>query len=122
MLAAPRDTVLPRVVGQFLACALLEHSLARICCAACAYEYLLAFSGKAPYSCPSCHAKRLARWSLWLDKTLLAPVPHRQAVLKIEHGPPPRLRPVPPTNTPRPVGWGTGTRCTPFQARRRWVP
>ena len=38
--------------------------------------------------CPSCHAKRLARWSLWLDQTLLAPVPHRQVVLTL----PKRLR------------------------------
>jgi hypothetical protein len=34
------------------------------------------------------HAKRLARWSLWLDQTLLAPVPHRQVVLTL----PKRLR------------------------------
>lgn len=39
--------------------------------------------------CPSCHAKRLARWSLWLEETLLAPVPHRQVVLAV----PKRLRP-----------------------------
>ena len=39
--------------------------------------------------CPSCHAKRLARWTLWLDETLLAPVPHRQVVFTI----PKRLRP-----------------------------
>jgi hypothetical protein len=42
----------------------------------------------ARYFCPSCHAKRLARWSLWLDQTLLAPVPHRQVVLTL----PKRLR------------------------------
>ncbi len=28
---------------------------------------------KARYFCPSCHAKRLARWSLWLDETPPAP-------------------------------------------------
>jgi len=38
--------------------------------------------------CPSCHAKRLAIWTQWLDTTLLAPVPHRQVVLII----PKRLR------------------------------
>ncbi|HLA90266.1 MAG TPA: hypothetical protein VJL28_07550 [Gemmatimonadaceae bacterium] len=37
---------------------------------------------------PSCHAKRLAVWGLWLEETLLAPVPHRQVVLTI----PKRLR------------------------------
>ena len=43
--------------------------------------------GRGPVS--RCHAKRLARWTLWLDETLLAPVPHRQVVLTI----PKRLRP-----------------------------
>ena len=40
------------------------------------------------YFCPSCHAKRLAIWTQWLDTSLLAPVPHRQVVLTI----PTRLR------------------------------
>ena len=80
--------VIPKVVDQFLACGLLEHGFARIRCDACAHEYLLAFSCKCRYFCPSCHAKRLARWSLWLDQTLLAPVPHRQVVLTL----PKRLR------------------------------
>ena len=74
--------------GPVLACGLLEHGFARIRCDACAHEYLLAFSCKARYFCPSCHAKRLARWSLWLDEPLLAPVPHRQVVLTL----PKRLR------------------------------
>jgi hypothetical protein len=34
---------------------------------------LLAFSCKARYFCPSCHAKRLALWTLWLEESLLAP-------------------------------------------------
>ena len=51
-------------------------------------EYLLAFSCKCRYFCPSCHAKRFAIWTQWLDTTLLAPVAHRQVVLTI----PKRLR------------------------------
>lgn len=80
--------VIPKVVDQFLACGLLEHGFARIRCDACAHEYLLAFSCTARYFCPSCHAKRIAQGSAWLDETLLAPVPHRQIVLTI----PKRLR------------------------------
>ncbi|MFN0181270.1 MAG: transposase, partial [Gemmatimonadales bacterium] len=80
--------VIPKVVDQFLACGLLELGFARIRCDGCAHEYLLAFSCKARYFCPSCHAKRIAQWSQWLDETLLAPVPHRQVVLTI----PKRLR------------------------------
>ena len=70
--------VIPKVVDQFLACGVLEHGFARIRCDTCAHEYLLAFSCKDRYFCPSCHAKRIAQWSLWLDDTLLVPVPHRR--------------------------------------------
>ena len=48
----------------------------------------VSFSCTCRYFCPSCHAKRLALWTQWLDTTLLAPVPHRQVVLTI----PKRLR------------------------------
>ena len=76
-------------MDRFLACGILERGFARVRCDACAHEYLLAFSCRSRYFCPSCHAKRLARWTLWLDETLLAPVPHRQVVLTI----PKRLHP-----------------------------
>jgi hypothetical protein len=39
--------------------------------------------------CRSCHARRLAEWSLWLDESLLLHVPHRHVVLTL----PKRLRP-----------------------------
>ncbi len=52
-------------------------SVTHVLCDTCAQEYRLAFSCKARYFCPSCHAKRLAVWTLWLQETLLAPVPHR---------------------------------------------
>lgn len=81
--------VVREVADKFLACGVLEHGFARVRCAACTHEYLLAFSCKARYFCPSCHAKRLALWTLWLEESLLVPgVPHRQVVLPI----PKRLR------------------------------
>ena len=43
----------------------------------------MAFRCKGRHFCPSCHARRVAEWSLWLDECLLAPVAHRQAVLKL---------------------------------------
>jgi len=86
---APWRPVVAEVVEKFLACGILEHGFARVRCGGCRHEYLLAFSCKCRYFCPSCHAKRLARWSLWLEETLLAPVPHRQVVLAV----PKRLRP-----------------------------
>jgi len=84
----PWRPVVGEVTDKFLACGILEHGFARVRCDACAHEYLLAFSCKCRYFCPSCHAKRLAIWAEWLDATLLAPVPHRQVVLAI----PKRLR------------------------------
>jgi Transposase zinc-binding domain len=84
----PWRPVVAQVMDRFLACGILEHGFARIRCDACAHEYLLAFSCKCRYFCPSCHAKRIAIWAQWLDTTLLAPVPHRQVVLTI----PKRLR------------------------------
>jgi hypothetical protein len=81
--------VVREVADKFLACGVLEHGFARVRCDACAHDYLLAFSCKARYFCPSCHAKRLALWTLWLEESLLAPgVPHRQVALTI----PKRLR------------------------------
>jgi hypothetical protein len=84
----PWRPVVAQVADKFLACGVLEHGFARIRCDDCAHESLLAFSCKCRYFCPSCHAKRLALWTQWLDTTLLAPVPHRQVVLTI----PKRLR------------------------------
>ena len=84
----PWRPVVTQVADKFLACGVLDHGFARIRCDDCVHEYLLAFSCKCRYFCPSCHAKRLAIWTQWLDTTLLAPVPHRQVVLTI----PKRLR------------------------------
>jgi hypothetical protein len=84
----PWRPVVAQVADKFLACGVLDHGFARIRCDDCAHEYLLAFSCKCRYFCPSCHAKRLAIWTQWLDTTLLAPLPHRQVVLTI----PKRLR------------------------------
>jgi len=81
--------VVDTVVGRYLDCGELEAGFARVRWAGCAAEYLLAFSCKTRYFCPSCHAKRLAAWTVWLDDELLAPVPHRQMVFVV----PKRLRP-----------------------------
>ncbi len=81
--------VIAEVVEKYLACGILEHGFARVRCVACKHEYLLAFSCKCRYFCPSCQAKRLVLWGLWLQETLLADVPHRQVVLAV----PKRLRP-----------------------------
>ncbi len=57
-------------------------------CPECRGEFLVAFRCHGRQFCPSCHARRLAEWSLWLEERLLAPVAHRQVVLTV----PKRLR------------------------------
>jgi hypothetical protein len=81
--------VVDDVVARFLDCGVLEAGFARVRCPDCRAEFLVGFSCRARYFCPSCHAKRLAEWSLWLGEDLLAPVPHRQMVFTV----PKRLRP-----------------------------
>jgi hypothetical protein len=84
----PLRPVVAEVVGRFLDCGLLEHGFARVRCPACRAEFLVAFRCKGRGFCPSCQARRLAEWSLWLDEHLLAQVAHRQVVLTL----PKRLR------------------------------
>ena len=50
-------------------------------CATCRAEFLVTFRCKGRGFCPSCHARRLAEWSLWLDERLLAPVMKRVVIL-----------------------------------------
>ena len=59
----------------------LRHPEARLRAGALRLLRVGTFCCKCRYSCPNCHAKRLALWDLWLQQTLLAEVPHRQVVL-----------------------------------------
>ena len=68
---SPWRPVVAKVADKFLALVALEYALARIPCAACTLENLVAFSCKCRCFCPSRHAKRLAIWTQWLDSTLL---------------------------------------------------
>jgi len=76
----PLRPMVRAVVGRFLDCGLLEHGFARVRCATCRAEFLVAFRCKGRGFCPSCQARRLAEWSLWLDEQLFAPVAHRGEV------------------------------------------
>jgi hypothetical protein len=82
-------SVTDEVVGKFLDCGVLEAGFARVRCPNCRAEYVVGFSCKGRYFCPSCHAKRLVSWAAWLESDVLAPVPHRQFVFSL----PKRLRP-----------------------------
>jgi len=80
--------VMRKVTERFLTCGILEHGFARVRCGSCAHEYLLAFSCKRRYSARAATPSGSPWGGLWLEETLLAPVPHRQVVLTI----PKRLR------------------------------
>ena len=67
-----------QVIERFLACGDLHRGFARIYCDTCGHDYLLAYSCKTRYFCPSCHQKRMLAYGEWLEENLLAAVPHRQ--------------------------------------------
>ena len=85
----PLRPVIPQVVHKFLDCGNLDRGFARVRCDHCRHEYLLAFSCKSRWFCPSCHQKNVQTTAGFLTARVLAPVPHRHYVLAI----PKMLRP-----------------------------
>ena len=81
--------VVPEAVGKYLECGDFSCGFARIKCKSCREEYLLAFSCKMRYFCPSCHQKRILILGEFLKECVLNPVAHRQIVFTI----PKMLRP-----------------------------
>jgi len=69
--------VIPEVVRNYQDCGCLKQGFARVRCEHCAYEYLLAFSCKGRWFCPSCHQKKVQEFGLLLSKSILHPVAHR---------------------------------------------
>src|SRR5216683_2692173 len=76
---------LPRfVVGEFeryLACGILAHGFARVRCADCGDELLVAFSCKGRGFCPSCTTRRMHDTAAHLVDRVLPRVPVRKWVL-----------------------------------------
>ena len=85
---ALRPTI-PEVVHKFLECGNLERGFARVRCDHCEHEYLLAFSCKSRWFCPSCHQKNVQTPARFILDQVVAQVPHRHYVLAI----PKMLRP-----------------------------
>ena len=81
--------IIPEVVNKFLDCGDLERGFARVRCEHCHHEYLLAFSCKGRWFCPSCHQKKVQLFGALLTETILFPVPHRHFTFTI----PKMLRP-----------------------------
>jgi transposase-like zinc-binding protein len=79
-----------QVVERFIRCGDPHHGFARIYCDACGHDYLLAYSCKTRYFCPSCHQKRVLLYGEWVEENVLEPVAHRQYVFTV----PRLLRPI----------------------------
>ncbi len=75
--------VVSHVVRKFLECGDLHQGFARVRCPDCHHDYLLAFSCRGRWFCPSCHAKKVVQFAAHLQENILYPVPHRQYVFSI---------------------------------------
>ena len=76
-------SIIPEVVNNYLDCGDLERGSARVRCDHCKHEYLLAFSCKGRWFCPSCHQKKVQLFGMLLAETILYPVPHRHFTFSI---------------------------------------
>ena len=77
------------VIYRFMDCGDPHLGFARVKCKDCNHEYLLSFSCKRRYFCPSCHQRRVLEFGEYLYEEVLEQGPHRQWVFSI----PKRLRP-----------------------------
>ena len=77
----PLRPVVERVLRGFMRCGLVEHGFARLWCPTCRTSVLCPFSCRGRSFCPSCEKKRQLVWAEWLQKEVLAAVPHRHVVL-----------------------------------------
>ncbi len=75
--------IITEVVNDYLKCGDLKKGFARVRCPDCHHEYLLAFSCRGRWFCPSCHAKKVVQFGELLHENILYPVPHRQYVFSI---------------------------------------
>jgi hypothetical protein len=81
--------IIPEVVNKFMDCGDLEQGFARVRCDYCKHEFILPFSCRQRYFCPSCHQKKVQLFGELLTESILYPVPHRHFTLGI----PKMLRP-----------------------------
>lgn len=65
------------VIYKYLDCGDLHLGFARVKCDDCQHEYLLPFSCKRRYFCPSCHQKIVLEFGESLYTEVLKQAPHR---------------------------------------------
>jgi len=79
----PLRRVVRRAVEGYLDCGRYLGGFARLRCASCRSEHLVAFSCQTRNFCPSCQAKRAALFAEFLSQVVLLPVPHRHVVFTV---------------------------------------
>ncbi|HVW25470.1 MAG TPA: transposase zinc-binding domain-containing protein, partial [Polyangiaceae bacterium] len=72
-----------REFDGYLDCGLLCRGFARMKCAACVEQHLVAFSCKGRGFCPSCLGRRMCQTAANLVEHVLPPVPLRQWVITL---------------------------------------
>ena len=75
--------IVEEVVNKYLKCGDLRQGFARVRCVECRAEYLLSFSCRARWFCPSCHQKKVIVFGEFMINNVVCPVPHRQYVFSI---------------------------------------
>jgi len=80
---ALRRAVEEQALKRFIECSDPHYGFARIYCDSCGHDYLLGYSCKTRYFCPSCHQKRVLLYAEWVEDNILAPVAHRQYVFTV---------------------------------------
>ena len=71
------------VVNKYLDCGDLSKGFARLHCTECNKDYLLAFSCKGRWFCPSCHQKKVLLFGEFIKESVAYPLPHRQYVFSL---------------------------------------
>lgn len=75
--------IVSEAIYKYLDCGNLTKGFARVRCGSCGEEYLVSFSCKMRYFCPSCHQKRVLILGEFLKTHILAPTAHSQIVFTI---------------------------------------
>lgn len=75
--------IISDVVNKYLECGDLKQGFARVRCEVCGHEYLLAFSCRGRWFCPSCHQKKVIQFGEFVTHEASSPVPHRHYVFTI---------------------------------------
>jgi hypothetical protein len=86
--AEEADRPVPKFVRRefeaFMDCGLMERGCIRLCCSACGFDRLVAFSCKSRGGiCPSCGARRMTELACHLTDHVLPAVPMRQWVVSV---------------------------------------